>query len=150
MVSHVVNADFSPVLTVCSNSARAGAARLSGVSSCPASDTGTALPNRVRRQLRCARLCYSKISAQILYNIFRASARKNSMDRRFAAPCYFFFNSAQSRTMTEIPFGMTVRLCLLFSQISISADRDFPAFSKAGTFFLLRYLKNGRGMSGLI
>lgn len=36
------------------------------------------------------------------------------------------------------------RLCLLFSQISISADRDVPAFSKAGTFFLLRYLKNGR------
>lgn len=33
------------------------------------------------------------------------------------------------------------RLCLLFSQISISADRDVPAFSKAGTFFLLRYLK---------
>ena len=27
------------------------------------------------------------------------------------------------------------RLCLLFSQISISADRDVPAFSKAGTFF---------------
>ena len=39
------------------------------------------------------------------------------------------------------------RLCLLFSQISISADRDVPAFSKAGTFFLLRYLKNGREMS---
>ena len=36
------------------------------------------------------------------------------------------------------------RLCLLFSQISIFADRDVPAFSKAGTFFLLRYLKNGR------
>ena len=28
-----------------------------------------------------------------------------------------------------------LRLCLLFSQISISADRDVPAFSKAGTFF---------------
>ena len=33
------------------------------------------------------------------------------------------------------------RLCLLFSQISISADHDVLAFSKAGTFFLLRYLK---------
>ena len=33
------------------------------------------------------------------------------------------------------------RLCLLILQISISADRDVPAFSKAGTFFLLRYLK---------
>ena len=33
------------------------------------------------------------------------------------------------------------RLCLLFSQISISADYGVPAFSKAGTFFLLRYLK---------
>lgn len=39
------------------------------------------------------------------------------------------------------------RLCLLILQISISADRDVPAFSKAGTFFLLRYLKNGREMS---
>ena len=39
------------------------------------------------------------------------------------------------------------RLCLLILQISISADRDVPAFSKAGTFFLLRYLKNGRKMS---
>ena len=39
------------------------------------------------------------------------------------------------------------RLCLLFSQISISAGHDVPAFSKAGTFFLLRYLKNGRKMS---
>ena len=27
------------------------------------------------------------------------------------------------------------RLCLLFSQISIPADRDVSAFSKAGTFF---------------
>ena len=39
------------------------------------------------------------------------------------------------------------RLCLLILQISISADHDVPAFSKAGTFFLLRYLKNGREMS---
>ena len=39
------------------------------------------------------------------------------------------------------------RLCLLILQISISADRDVLAFSKAGTFFLLRYLKNGRKMS---
>ena len=39
------------------------------------------------------------------------------------------------------------RLCLLILQISISADRDVPAFSKAGTFFLLRYLKNSREMS---
>ena len=33
------------------------------------------------------------------------------------------------------------RLCLLILQISISADRDVPAFLKAGAFFLLRYLK---------
>lgn len=39
---------------------------------------------------------------------------------------------------------------MLFSQISISADHDVPAFSKAGTFFLLRYLKNGREMSEYI
>ena len=39
------------------------------------------------------------------------------------------------------------RLCLLILQISISVDHDVPAFSKAGTFFLLRYLKNGREMS---
>ena len=39
------------------------------------------------------------------------------------------------------------RLCLLILQISISADRDVLAFSKAGTFFLLRYLKNGGKMS---
>ena len=38
-------------------------------------------------------------------------------------------------------------LCLLILQISIFVDRDVLAFSKAGTFFLLRYLKNGREMS---
>ena len=33
------------------------------------------------------------------------------------------------------------RLCLLILQISISADRDVPAFSKAGTFFSSPILK---------
>jgi hypothetical protein len=49
-------ADFPPVLTGCSNPESAGAARLSGVSVCPASDTGTALPNHPRYQLRYTRL----------------------------------------------------------------------------------------------
>jgi len=56
VVSHVVIADFSPVLTGCSNPASAGAARLSGVSVCHASDTGTALPKQARYQLRYTRL----------------------------------------------------------------------------------------------
>ena len=45
------------------------------------------------------------------------------------------------------PYNGEVTSYYLFSQISISADHDAPAFSKAGTFFLLRYLKNGREMS---
>ena len=45
------------------------------------------------------------------------------------------------------PYNGEVTSYYLFSQISISADRDVPAFSKAGAFFLLRYLKNGGKMS---
>ena len=45
------------------------------------------------------------------------------------------------------PYNGEVTSYYLLSQISISADHDDPAFSKAGTFFLLRYLKNGREMS---
>jgi len=56
VVSHVVIADFLPVLTGCSNPASADAARLSGVPACPASDTGTALPNHPRYQLRYTRI----------------------------------------------------------------------------------------------
>ena len=48
----MVIADFSPVLAGCPNPASAGAARLFGVLVCPASDTGTALPNAARYQLR--------------------------------------------------------------------------------------------------
>ena len=52
----MVIADFPPVLTGCSNPASAGAARLSGVLTCHASDTGTAHPNQARYQLRYTRI----------------------------------------------------------------------------------------------
>ena len=45
------------------------------------------------------------------------------------------------------PYNGGVTSYYLLSQISISADHGVPAFSKAGTFFLLRYLKKGREMS---
>ena len=77
----MVIADFPPVLTDCSNSASAGAARLFGIPACPVSDTGTALPNHPRYQLRYTRLFYAKTLARVLYNIFRLRARaKNSRE----------------------------------------------------------------------
>ena len=56
MVSHVVIADFPPVLTGCPNPASAGAARLYGVSPCPVPDTATALPKQARYHLRYTRI----------------------------------------------------------------------------------------------
>ena len=75
VVIPVVKASFVPFSATGGKLAIARAARLCGLLSKPRMDRVYALPNRVRRQLRCARLCYSKISAQILYNIFHVRAR---------------------------------------------------------------------------
>ena len=64
---------------------------------------------------------YSNTDPDIIQHLPRPRKQKNSMGRRPAAPCYFLFNFAQSRTMTEIPFGMTVRLCLPMLCASSSA-----------------------------
>ena len=73
MVSHVVIADFSPVLTGCLNPASAGAARPSGVLACPASDTGTALPKQARYQLRYTRLLSYSIRLVVFSQTTRAT-----------------------------------------------------------------------------
>ena len=66
---------------------------------------------------------YATVKYQLRYYTTSSTSvqEQNSMERRFAAPCYFLFNSAQSRTMTEMPFGMTVRLCLPILCVSSSA-----------------------------
>ena len=56
MVIHVVKAAFMPLSVIGGNPANAGVTRLCGVSSCPAPDTATALPNQARYQLRYTRI----------------------------------------------------------------------------------------------
>ena len=51
VVIYVVKAAFLLLSATGGNPASAGAARLSGVSVCPASDTGTALPKQTSRQM---------------------------------------------------------------------------------------------------
>ena len=86
----------------------------------------TRIPPRHSQTTRadnCATPGYALFKCRLRYYTTSSTSvqEQNSMDRRFAAPCYFFFNSAQSRTMTEIPFGMTVRLCLPILCASSSA-----------------------------
>lgn len=70
--------------------------------------------------------------------------RRNILDHFFSRlPGQVIILSTDEEINNE---GMAV-LSSKISQISISADRDVPAFSKAGAFFLLRYLKNGGKMS---
>ena len=57
VVIHVVKTVFVPFSAIGENPANAGAARLSGVLPCPASDTATALPKQARYQLRYTRMC---------------------------------------------------------------------------------------------
>ncbi len=79
--------------------------------------------SQTTRADNCATPGYALFKCRLRYYTTSSTSvqEQNSMDRRFAAPCYFFFNSAQSRTMTEIPFGMTVRLCLPILCASSSA-----------------------------
>jgi hypothetical protein len=56
VVIHVVKAVFLPGLTEEAKPANAGAARLSGVSTLPDPDTGTAHPKQARYQLRYTRI----------------------------------------------------------------------------------------------
>ena len=93
------------------------------------------------------------------HHVAKLSNSKNSLherlsriDRSHILQQFYFSFSARRQYHQGLGLSQNrrvsgQRLCLLFSQISISADRDVPAFSKEGTFFLLRYLKNGRKMS---
>ena len=56
VVIYVVKAAFVPLSATGESPANAGAARLCGVSPCPAPDTTTALPNQARYQLRYTRI----------------------------------------------------------------------------------------------
>ena len=56
VVKHVVKAAFVPLSAIKGKPANADAARLCGVSSCPASDSATALPNQARYRLRYTRI----------------------------------------------------------------------------------------------
>ena len=56
VVIYVVKAAFIPLSAIVESPANAGAARLCGVSLCPAPDTATALPNVARYQLRHTRI----------------------------------------------------------------------------------------------
>jgi hypothetical protein len=52
VVIYVVKAAFVPLSAIGENPANAGVKRLCGVSTCPAPDTATALPNQARYHLR--------------------------------------------------------------------------------------------------
>ena len=56
VVIYVVKAAFMPFSAIGESPANAGVTRLCGVSSCPAPDTATALPNQARYQLRYTRI----------------------------------------------------------------------------------------------
>ena len=56
VVIYVVKAAFVPFSAIGENPENAGVARLCGISSCPVSDTATALPNQARYQLRYTRI----------------------------------------------------------------------------------------------
>ncbi len=68
VVIYVVKAAFTPFSAIEENPANAGAARLCGVSPCPASDTATALPNQACYQLR-----YTRINSKYLLLVKTAS-----------------------------------------------------------------------------
>ncbi len=79
--------------------------------------------SQTTRATNCATPGYALFKCRLRYYTTSSTSvqEQNSMERRFAAPYYFLFNSAQSRTMTEMPFGMTVRLCLPILCASSSA-----------------------------
>ena len=56
VVIYVVKAAFVSLSAIGESPANAGVTRLCGVSSCPAPDTATALPNQARYQLRYTRI----------------------------------------------------------------------------------------------
>ena len=67
-------------------------------------------------------------------------------DQRYVPKQAFSTHTVDSNVIKGLGYSQNrrvsgQRLCLLILQISISVDHDVPAFSKAGTFFLLRYLK---------
>lgn len=63
VVNPVVKAAFMPLSAIGGNPAKAGAARLCGVSPCPAPDTDTALPKQARYQLRYTRILFQYTTA---------------------------------------------------------------------------------------
>ena len=76
VVIYVVKAAFVPPSATGGNPAKAGAARLCGVSPCPVPDTATALPKQARYQLRYTRLYIVGLSGRpIVYPTARPFSR---------------------------------------------------------------------------